>query len=207
MEKYWELLGDIVRKKGKATNPTQEQTKADSNGTDNPFMLCSYNEMREMCDKKYLTIHYRGGRFKSMILDTEYTYSYEAYYNFHRKVFENSKIFSERVFEEDKIDWEYKHGYAFASENGIIHIGVSDYDALAYNNFTDDENDWETIIQVSSMDRIFIKDIMHAHEEYCGGTVYAQMYCEKFSDNFKILVLSDREIDSEEWQKYKKFDF
>jgi hypothetical protein len=111
------------------------------------------------------------------------------------KVFDNSSVFKKRCYDEIK---KYDEESVYESENGLINILVSDYDPFSYWNFTWDENDWEVVTAVSNYNDEFVNDIIKAHEEFYGVTIYNRRY--ESNSGKQCLVISDKEIFDDEWR-------
>ncbi len=155
---------------------------------DDRFKKCTYNEMKQLC--KTINIYYRGSLFEK--IKAQEGYFYRKFYDAYTSVFDNSSLFKRRSYDEIE---NYTKETVYESEHGIINILVSDYDPLAYWDFSSDENDWDTVTAVSSYSDDFLRDIITAHEEYYGVKIYHQRYESDYGT--RCVVISDEEIDDD----------
>ena len=163
-----------------------------------------YREMKNLC--KRLIICYSGDIYEA--IKNKDDFYYKKYYDSYISVFENSALFESIHY--DEMDDDYTAETAYKSKNGLIYIVVSDLDPLSYSGVSIDKNDWETVTAVSDLGSDFIGDIVKAYEEYYKTKIYHSRYkkiynyrCEKYYE-IECLVLSDKEINEEDWKSYIK---
>ena len=146
--------------------------------------------MKYLCKK--LAICYRGNLLDK--LKNGEGYFYRKCFDSYTKVFDNSSLFKKRCYDEIK---DYDEETVYESKNGLINILVSDYDPLAYWDFSCDENDCDVVTAVSNYSDEFLSDIIKAYEEFYRFKIYHQRYESNYGTRW--LVISDEEINDDEW--------